>query len=96
MIDRSNRSCKYFPCHDGLEDCTFCYCPFYPCEDGSLGEFVATDKTGGKVWSCQRCVLIHKNKVVDKILKTITNNISLKEILIGNTDESERDRIKEF
>ena len=26
-----NKECKYFPCHEGLEDfnCLFCYCPLY-------------------------------------------------------------------
>ena len=30
MIQRVNQACSYFPCHEDLEDCTFCYCPFIP------------------------------------------------------------------
>ncbi|TAN60140.1 hypothetical protein EPN16_05810, partial [bacterium] len=37
---RVNRACKYFPCHQNLEDCAFCYCPFYPCREKGLGEYV--------------------------------------------------------
>ena len=70
MIDRVNRACAYFPCHKGLEDCTFCYCPFYPCGNAKLGRFVAA-RDGRKVWSCEDCSWIHKKKVVDRILDSV-------------------------
>ncbi len=33
-----NEECSYYPCHQNLEDCTFCYCPAYPCYMRELGE----------------------------------------------------------
>lgn len=70
MISRLNRGCAYFPCHDGLEDCTFCYCPFYPCGDERRGRYVIA-KDSRKIWSCKDCNWIHKRKVVDKIFREI-------------------------
>ncbi|MBI5124200.1 MAG: sirohydrochlorin cobaltochelatase [Candidatus Omnitrophica bacterium] len=70
MVNRINRHCSYFPCHAGLEDCTFCYCPFYPCKDTQSGKFIYT-KTNNKVWSCEDCGWIHKKKVVDGIFRMI-------------------------
>lgn len=68
---RVNKSCAYFPCHKGLEDCTFCYCPFYPCLNKRLGNYVFLKKTGKNIWSCQACVWIHKENVVNNIFKSI-------------------------
>lgn len=63
-ISRVNKHCAYFPCHTGLQDCTFCYCPFYPCKDARRGKFV-TSKNKQKVWSCEDCNWIHQRKTVD-------------------------------
>ena len=76
MITRLNKSCTYFPCHDKLGDCTFCYCPFYPCGDERAGRYVIT-KDKHKVWSCKDCNWIHDKKVVDKIFNMIrSSNLS--------------------
>ena len=74
MIDRANKFCKYYPCHDGLEDCTFCYCPLYPCKNEKRGEYIS-GKTKNKIWSCMNCNWIHKKKTVDKIFKMIKVNM---------------------
>lgn len=71
MIKRANRACKYFPCHKGLEDCTFCYCPFYPCLDEMRGEYIYSPKLGKNIWSCQKCGWIHKSKNVNSIFSLI-------------------------
>jgi len=61
--------CKYCPCHEGLEDCTFCYCPFYPCNDSLTGGMLVTNKNTGKpVWSCSKCIFPHKSKNAQEIL----------------------------
>ena len=60
-----NKDCEYFPCHEGLEDCTYCYCPIYPCEYEEFGKFVKNKNS--KVWDCSNCVIIHKIKIVDLI-----------------------------
>jgi Zn-finger protein len=57
--------CPHYPCHDVLEDCTFCYCPFYPCHDESRGEWYEKGKT--RVWDCSKCTWIHKTETVEKV-----------------------------
>ena len=71
MIQRINKACKYFPCHEDLEDCTFCYCPFYPCQEEGLGEYVYSSRLKKKVWSCKICNWIHQIKTVDRIYNLI-------------------------
>lgn len=72
VISRLNKHCAYFPCHAGLEDCTFCYCPFYPCKDERRGKFVVV-KNKHKVWSCKDCSWVHQKKTVDRMLAQIQN-----------------------
>lgn len=74
MIKRANKACGFFPCHKGLEDCTFCYCPFYPCLNDSRGSFVYSAKSEKGIWSCQDCNWIHKRKVVDGFFSLIRRN----------------------
>lgn len=71
LINRSNNACKFFPCHNGLEDCTFCYCPFYPCLDKDLGKDVYSKKLKKDIWSCQNCGWIHKRDIVNDIFALI-------------------------
>lgn len=77
-----DKKCDYFPCHDILEDCTFCYCPFYPCGDDTTGgiEIIST-KTGKPVWSCKDCVFPHMNENSSTILeKLLTEKKKLEDI----------------
>lgn len=74
MLKRLNKACRFFPCHRGLEDCTFCYCPFYPCRDGKRGSLVYSDKYKQGIWSCEACSWIHKRKVTDSIFALIRKN----------------------
>lgn len=67
---RINKACEYYPCHLGLEDCTFCWCPFYPCKDEERGKYVRTKK-GQRVWDCSGCNWIHQKDVVDRIFEII-------------------------
>src|SRR3989338_8910604 len=67
MSKRINKACSYFPCHEDLEDCTFCYCPFYPCQEEGLGRYVYSSRFKKKVWSCKDCDWIHQRKTVDRI-----------------------------
>lgn len=71
-----NKACKYFPCHNGLEDCTFCYCPFYPCLEEALGRYVYSRKLKTRVWSCQDCNWIHQRKTADRINRLIREHDS--------------------
>ncbi|MEW6089135.1 MAG: cysteine-rich small domain-containing protein [bacterium] len=74
MISRANKFCKFYPCHEGLEDCTFCYCPLYPCGNQLRGEYVYSIKFKKNIWSCEHCNWIHKKKTVDNIFKIIRKN----------------------
>ncbi len=74
MIQRINKACKYLPCHEHLEDCTFCFCPFYPCREEGLGKYVYSSRLNKKVWSCKDCEWIHRRKTVDRIYSLIRKN----------------------
>lgn len=64
-----DQKCDYYPCHTGLEDCTFCYCPFYPCYQTDTGGFEKIySKTGGFIWACSSCIFPHKKENAKKIL----------------------------
>lgn len=65
----SNTECAHYPCHHPGQNCTFCFCPLYPCLDPELGEFVPSKRTGGRVWSCQRCLWVHRDDVASSLFK---------------------------
>ena len=67
-----DKNCDYFPCHEILEDCTFCYCPFYSCNDETTGgKEVISSKTGKPVWSCADCVFPHTEENSKAILEKL-------------------------
>lgn len=56
----SNRACKHFPCHEGVDEadfnCLFCYCPLYALGPDCGGNYTYT-KSGRK--NCKGCSLPH-------------------------------------
>ncbi|MCQ2070071.1 MAG: cobyric acid synthase [archaeon] len=62
--------CPYNPCHFSGQNCTFCYCPYYPCNDERLGKFVE-GRRGQKIWSCEDCLLIHRDFFVEHTVSKI-------------------------
>jgi len=62
----SPHDCPYYPCHFEGQRCDFCYCPFYPCKDETLGEW-SESGSGGKVWNCSGCTLLHVPAVADYV-----------------------------
>jgi adenosylcobinamide hydrolase len=60
--------CPYYPCHFEGQRCDFCYCPFYPCLEVGLGQWVESS-TGGEVWSCSTCTLLHEPRIADYLKK---------------------------
>ncbi|MDG6243244.1 MAG: aminotransferase class I/II-fold pyridoxal phosphate-dependent enzyme [Methanolobus sp.] len=75
-------SCEYYPCHFWGQDCTFCFCPFYACEDERTGGRWIASSTGGQVWSCEHCNLLHRPKVAKIVLDALMAD--------GDTDENIR------
>lgn len=69
-----NEKCAYFPCHDNLEDCTFCFCPLYPCENKSRGGYFLKRPDGSSVWACEKCIWIHKTENAERILGMLEKN----------------------
>ena len=64
-----NDTCKYFPCHEGIDQekfsCMFCYCPLYAlCEDCG-GKFTYT-QSGIK--DCSVCDIPHHKENYDLIV----------------------------
>ncbi|MBP7087100.1 MAG: cobyric acid synthase [Methanomassiliicoccales archaeon] len=64
-----NPECAHHPCHHPEQNCTFCFCPLYPCLDPELGEYVISRRTGGRVWSCQECLWIHRDDVSSSLFE---------------------------
>ncbi len=65
------RDCEYYPCHFEGQDCTFCFCPLYPCNDGRTGGRYVESSTGGRVWSCVDCTIIHEPEVAQEVLSEL-------------------------
>jgi len=65
--------CPYYPCHRCEDqDCTLCFCPFYRCEDERTGGKWVDRSSGGQVWSCEDCVLVHEKDVVKELLDVLS------------------------
>ena len=77
---RSRIDCEYYPCHLEGQDCTFCFCPFYPCENTKTGGEILQRSTGGTVWSCAGCDLIHNGDIADKVLKELMCGKKIKDV----------------
>jgi len=60
------KNCVFFPCHEGIEDCKFCYCPIYPCGYEEFGKFIINHEDK-RVWDCSNCIVLHKKRIVDLI-----------------------------
>ncbi len=80
VVARSRIDCEYYPCHCEGQDCTFCFCPFYPCEDVRTGGEMVKRATGGTVWSCAKCSIIHKGDIADEVLNALMKGRKLREV----------------
>lgn len=70
-----NRSCKYFPCHEGLTDfnCLFCYCPLYHREH-CPGKPEYREKDGRRIKVCTNCTFPHQPENYDIIMEFLRKN----------------------
>ena len=67
-----NKQCKYFPCHQELENfnCLFCYCPLYTREDcPGKPEFI--EKDGSTIKVCTNCTFPHQPENYDIIMELL-------------------------
>ena len=73
-----NRSCEYFPCHQGIEadnfNCMFCYCPLYALGDRCGGSFTYTENG---IKDCKNCVNPHRRGNYEKIMEKMDQVIAL-------------------
>ncbi|WP_462272724.1 aminotransferase class I/II-fold pyridoxal phosphate-dependent enzyme [Methanohalophilus sp.] len=83
----ANRACPYYPCHFKGQDCTFCFCPFYPCGDERTGGRWICRSSGGKVWSCEKCDLVHQKQNVQQILDVLKGEGEMKDKLKKGWDK---------
>ena len=67
-----NRDCKYYPCHEGIEElnCLFCYCPFYRLEN-CPGDPSFREKEGKRIKICTGCTFPHRAENYDRIIEII-------------------------
>ena len=67
-----NRDCRYFPCHQGLQDfnCLFCYCPLY-LRENCPGNPAYIEKDGRKIKDCTNCTFPHCPDNYDKVIQEL-------------------------
>jgi Zn-finger protein len=65
----ANRSCQYYPCHEGQEElnCLFCYCPMYLSEH-CPGNSAWLDVGTYIIKDCSGCTFPHKAENYDAII----------------------------
>ena len=70
-----NKDCKYYPCHQGLEqmNCLFCYCPLYRFEK-CLGNPRIIEKGERRIKDCSNCTFPHRAENYDRILEFLRNH----------------------
>ncbi|MBQ8038576.1 MAG: metal-binding protein [Lachnospiraceae bacterium] len=69
-----NKECKYFPCHEGLEEfnCLFCYCPMYH-KENCPGNPRYIEKGDRKIKVCTDCTFPHRPDNYDKVIEILKN-----------------------
>ena len=67
-----NRDCKYYPCHEGIDEmnCMFCYCPLY-LRENCPGNPRYKEKDGRRIKICTDCIFPHKPEHYDIIVKLL-------------------------
>ena len=68
----ANRDCKYYPCHEGMEEmnCLFCYCPFFLGEK-CPGRPTYWENKGKIIKDCSACTFPHKAENYDRVIEFI-------------------------
>ena len=65
-----NRECKFFPCHDGIDNlnCLFCYCPVYNNKDCPGSYAIIKTNSGKEIKDCSDCTYPHIPENYEKIV----------------------------
>ena len=67
-----NKSCEYFPCHQGMAEdkfsCLFCYCPLYALGDRCGGSF---QYTANGIKDCSGCLVPHHRENYGKVMEKL-------------------------
>ena len=65
-----NKSCEYYPCHEGLKEinCLFCFCPLYSLGEHCGGNFVMTNG----IKDCSGCTYPHKPEHYEAICRRLS------------------------
>lgn len=75
----SNKHCKYFPCHEGLDpeefNCMFCYCPLNYLEHCPGNPTFFRRKDGSIIKDCTGCTFPHKPENYEIIINFIKKNM---------------------
>jgi len=69
----SNPACKYYPCHEGVEElnCLFCFCPFYLRED-CPGTPEVIVKGNNRIKDCSACAFPHRPENYDVVIEWLS------------------------
>lgn len=64
-----NRDCKYFPCHEGVDEfnCLFCYCPLY-LREHCPGNSRFIERDGRRIKDCTNCTFPHQYENYDAVV----------------------------
>ena len=71
----ANKECKYYPCHEGIEEvnCLFCYCPMYGFKN-CPGNPEYIERDGKMIKKCTGCTYPHHAKNYDNIMQVLKAN----------------------
>lgn len=63
-----NKTCEFYPCHQGLEElnCLFCFCPLYKEECPGVYSF-----TSAGIKDCSDCSWPHHSGNYDRIIERL-------------------------
>lgn len=69
----ANKDCKYYPCHEAIEElnCLFCYCPMYRM-DSCLGQPVFKETKNGVIKDCSGCTFPHCADNYEAIMQALS------------------------
>ncbi len=70
----ANKSCRYYPCHEGTGEinCLFCYCPLYSRKDCPGTYQMIKTRDGKWIKSCMNCTFPHRKENYGAVIRALT------------------------